>query len=195
MWQMAAMSNLILSPAGVRAVAMNAGDLSLITTREITQIMGERGGVQLRAVQQGIARMLDDGYISSHEAKELNNVAKLVFATTRPRTDVTSAAFDLRATYEQMVCSGQASAVALAIVSAASASLNPQSLPPPGRMAVAMISPEMTAVGAVIGGVIGGSVGGVIGASAGAGLGATIGAAIGAALFNCPVRSVVVEPG
>jgi hypothetical protein len=92
--------------------------------------------------------------------------------------------------YYDMVISGNSSATALAVASAATAALSaPQSnvVPqgPPGTMAAVSGTPGSTGVGAVVGGVIGGVIGGIVGGGLGAGIGAAIGAAAGAAIGYC----------
>jgi hypothetical protein len=179
----------LMSASGVRAFAMSAGDMSAFVMQEVRRVMEEQRFSQTRAIQIGIDRMLKDRHISAQEAKDLKLVARLVLRTTRENADLPGAAMQVREMYQSMVAMPDSSPAALAIVSAASASLREPGLSmetqPRAAAAAVVVTPGNTGVGAVVGGVIGGVIGGIAGGGLGAGLGAAIGAAAGGAIGFC----------
>lgn len=176
----------------VRAVALSTGDLGAAVLQEVARIMGEQRNSQVRALQVGIDRLQQDGHVTAREARDLKTIARLVLGSTRERANVPQAADQVRELYQRMLVTGRGSPVALAIASAAKATL---AMPMPalvpampggtGLIAAATVTPGATGVGAVVGGVIGGVIGGIVGGGLGAGLGAAIGAAAGGAIGFC----------
>ncbi|KIG13581.1 hypothetical protein DB30_07912 [Enhygromyxa salina] len=178
---------------GVRALAMSAGDMSVFVMQEVTQIMEDQRNNQARAIKVGINRLRADGHVSRPEAKDLEAIARCVLRSTRKNADIPKAAAELREFYKAMAMSSKTSPVALAIASAASASLTNlqmSKLPMPKGAAAGAVIPGNAGVGAVVGGVIGGVIGGIAGGGLGAGLGASIGAAAGAAIGYCNEQGV-----
>jgi hypothetical protein len=174
---------------GVRAFAMSAGDMSVFVMQEVRRVMEEQRFSQTRAIQVGIDRMQKDRHISAQEAKDLKLISRLVLRTTRENADLAEAAMQVRELYQTMAASPDSSPAALAIASAASASLREPEMSagaqPRAAAAAVVITPGNTGVGAVVGGVIGGVIGGIAGGGLGAGLGAAIGAAAGGAIGFC----------
>lgn len=184
----------MVSVAGIRAFAMSAGDMSVFVMQEVTQVMQAARYKQARAIGVGIDRLLDDGHVSRPEAKDLKTIAKHVLRATRKDADILGASVQVRALYQNMAMSGASSPVALAIASAANASLanlhaSTASMQQ-GVAAAVIATPGNAGVGAVVGGVIGGVIGGIAGGGMGAGLGAAIGAAAGAAIGFCNEKGV-----
>ncbi|WP_146157460.1 hypothetical protein [Enhygromyxa salina] len=179
---------------GVRSLAMSAGDMGVFVMQEVTRIMEDHKNNQARAIQVGIDRLQADGHISRPEAKDLKAIARTVLRSTRKNPDIAGAAMELRQMYKEMAMSSKASPVALAISSAASASLvnlhMQRASMPKGAAAKLDVIPGNAGVGAVVGGVLGGVIGGIAGGGFGAGLGAAIGAAAGGAIGYCNEKGV-----
>jgi hypothetical protein len=180
-------SNPLDSLVAIRTIAMSAGDLSLSVMQEVTRIMAQEGNSQVKSVQLGIDRLREDGHISAEETKQLKSISRLVLGATRATGDASQSAVQVREIYQAMVISGKGNPVALAIASAATASLShrQEHAAPAVTADAATITPGSTGAGAVIGGVIGGIIGGLVGGGLGAGLGAAIGAAAGGAIGFC----------
>jgi hypothetical protein len=176
--------------AHCRAIAMNSGDLSVFVVQELMRVMDEQNNDRAKVIQVGIERLVADGYVSSQEAKDLKTITKLVLDSVNDKVDVAEACLQAKTLYMDMVMSGQSSSVALAITSAASASLFVQAastlLPEDAIPADMEFMPEDAGVNAIVGGVLGAMVGGLIGGATGAGFGASLGATSGGAIsyFN-----------
>lgn len=183
--RLAPIGDLMDPTAGVRAFAMNAGDLSVFLMQEVKRVMEEQRYNQARAIAVGIDQLLAAGHISRQEAKDLNMVAKHVLRAARKNADAVGTWAPIKALYHKMAMSSASSPVALAITSAANASLREQAMMasmPKGALAKVVGTPGNTGVGAVIGGVLGGVLGSIICGGFGAGVGAGLGAATGAAI-------------
>lgn len=89
----------------VRNIAMSAADLSVSVMREVTRIMRQNDNSQVKSIEIGIGRLLQDGYISTQEAKDLKKISRLVLGATRKKADPSQNASQVSQLYQRMVIS------------------------------------------------------------------------------------------
>lgn len=165
--------------ASARAIAISAGDLSVVVRREVKKTLEKNRNNILRSLNTGLKELLRRDLISSQECDTLKDVCKHLIYSIRGKEDAEEAFLAIRAVYHDMLMNQQSTPTALAIASVATSAFNLE------RSSPLTITPETTGAGAAVGAVIGGAIGGAVGGFLGAGIGAAIGGAAGAAIGWC----------
>lgn len=176
-----------LPPTVLRAMAVGAGDWSLVVAREVEEILSRTAKDRPAAFGQGIDELRSRGVIESADVDDLKSIVRAFFGVTRDPDSARAAEETILRCYRRLSLSDQASPAAIAIASVAARNL---SRPPAGdigeRPGVAAITvtytPPTTGAGALAGAMVGAAVGAAVGGFAGAGIGAAIGSAAGAAV-------------
>lgn len=170
----------------LRAGATSTGDLTGAVRKEIRRLLAVNDGQQNQAMKAGLRRMVEDGSISSSEARVLSRIVDSVLVEAKKKNAAGKEYAKVRDAYHELLADSQASPVALAIASAANSSFAvEESDGDDANVARVVITPETTGAGAVVGGVIGGIMGFIAGGPAGAAIGAGIGAGAGAGIGAC----------
>lgn len=161
---------------------VGVGDLQHAAISESRRIMREAHGDRLVACQMLMSKLASLELITADEAGVLSKVTALGFEATAGRLDAESAYLQVRGIFDEMLASGRATPVALAIASAATGSYLGVEETNGSTSVVFKKSggnwqDTLTGVGAAIGGIIGGA--------SGAGLGAVIGGAAGKVVDEC----------
>jgi hypothetical protein len=182
--------------AALRLSGASAGDLHGALVQEGLNAFAQAKGNALGTVKIGLARLQSDGLLTAREVRGLAHICGLVFAVVHKERDMAEVCPKVRDYYYELVASGDASPVALAL---ASITMNvctdtlirgkPEGGTGQMKAAAAQgggLSPA--GGGADVGGGVAGAVGGaIIGGPVGAFFGAIIGgmsASIGAEVGN-----------
>lgn len=165
--------------ASARAIAISAGDLSVVVRREVKKTLEKNRNNILGSLNTGLDELLKRDLISAQECDNLTIVCKHLIYSIRGKEDGEEAFLAIRAIYHDMLMNQQSTPTALAIASVATSAFNLE------RSSPLTITPETTGAGAAVGAVIGGVIGGIVGGGLGAGIGAAIGGAAGAAIGWC----------
>jgi hypothetical protein len=176
-----------LDGCAARLAAIAAGDLRVAAQDVARSIRREAKGDRYEALRLGLARMSDNGWITSAEGEQLGVLLDAIREGTNQKYAPDAVVQRVRGTYQSLLEDPQSSPAALAIASAANSLVMPTK-PVEGTDGVVLYAiviedqgPAITA-GAVIGGLIGGALGGGLGAGIGAGLGGAIGGVVGECL-------------
>lgn len=165
--------------ASARAIAISAGDLSIVVRKEVKKTLESNRNDILRSLNSGLEELVKRDLISAQECDHLKDVCKHLLYSVRGKEDGEEAFLAIRTVYHGMLIDQQSTPAALAIASVANSAFNLEKSSP------LTITPESTGAGAVVGAVIGGVIGGIVGGGVGAGIGAAIGGAAGAAIGWC----------
>lgn len=165
--------------SSARAMAIGAGDLSIVVRQEVKKILAENRNDVLKSLNSGLQELLERNLISAQELEDLRDVCKHLLNSIRGKEDGEDAFFSIKKIYQRMVIDQRCSPAALAIASVANSAFNFE------KSNSVTITPETTAGGAAVGAIIGGVMGGLLGGGLGAGIGAAIGGAAGAAIGWC----------
>lgn len=160
-------------------MGLGTGDLLRAARHEIRLTLRKTGKDRKKAVQLGIARLLDGNLITAKDAKRLSRITKDLFShkktTTKP-----GVLNDIQSAYCDMASDRNSSPTALAIVGATLGAISVTG----GKTGVIRRASDAGEVsGAFIGGIVGGCIGGLwggVGGAVGAYIGSTIGAVVGA---------------
>jgi hypothetical protein len=169
----------LASYGSARALAVSAGDLSVVVRNEVKKVLKDNRNDVLKAVTNGLGELTERGFISANEAENLRSICGYLFGSIRGKADPEDSFLMIRRVYHQLLKDQRSSPTALAIASVAHSAFNLEKSSP------LTITPETTGGGAVVGAVIGGVIGGLAGGAVGAGIGAAIGGAAGAAIGWC----------
>jgi hypothetical protein len=165
--------------SAARAIAISAGDLSIVVRNEVKKILKTNRNDILRSLNSGLQELVKRKSISTQEQKHLNEICRHLLYSIRGKEDGEEAFLAIRKIYHELLMDEGSSPTALAIASVANSAFNLEKHSP------LTITPETTGAGAAIGAVIGGVIGGIVGGGFGAGFGAAIGGAAGAAIGWC----------
>lgn len=168
-----------LNDSSARAIAISAGDLSIVVRQEVKRILEENRNDVLKSLNAGLQELLKRDLISGQEFEQLQDALKHLLYSIRGKEDGEDAFFSIRKIYQEILIDQDSSPTALAIASVANSAFNIE------RSSPVTITPETTGGGAAVGAVIGGVIGGLVGGGVGAGIGAAIGGAAGAAIGWC----------
>lgn len=165
--------------ASARAIAISAGDLSVVVRREVRKTLQENRNSILGSLDAGLDDLLGRGLIADRECANLKGICKHLISAIRGKEDGEEAFLAIRVAYHDMLTNQHSSPTALAIASVVTSAFNLE------RSSPLTITPETTGAGAAVGAVIGGVIGGIVGGGLGAGIGAAIGGAAGGAIGLC----------
>ncbi|MCA1408954.1 hypothetical protein I6F26_32845 [Ensifer sp. IC3342] len=174
----------ISNSISVRAVAISAGDLSVVVRNEVKKTLTANRNDVVRSLESGLQELTKRNLISPGERDQLNAVSKHLLNAIRGKEDGEDAFLAIRGAYQELLKDQDSSPTALAIASVANSAFDVQKSSP------LTITPMTTGAGAVIGAILGGVVGGIVGGGLGAGIGAAIGGAAGAAIGFCNEHGV-----
>ena len=165
--------------ASARAIAISAGDLSIVVRKEVKKTLEANRNDILRSLNSGLEELVKRDLIHPQECDNLKDVCKHLLYSIRGKEDCEEAFLAIRAVYHGMLLDQQSSPAALAIASVVNSAFNLEKSSP------LTITAEATGAGAAVGAVIGGVIGGIVGGVVGAGFGAALGGAAGAAIGWC----------
>jgi ParB-like chromosome segregation protein Spo0J len=177
-----------LDGCAARLAAIAAGDLRVAAQDVARSIRREAKGDRYEALRLGLARMSDNGWITSAEGEQLGVLLDAIREGTNQKYAPDAVVQRVRGTYQSLLEDPQSSPAALAIASAANSLVMPTK-PVEGTDGVVLYAiaqfGDAGSQGAFLGGIIGGAIGGALGGGIGAGLGAGLGGAIGGAVGEC----------
>jgi hypothetical protein len=165
--------------ASARAIAISAGDLSIVVRNEVMKTLKANRNDIVRSLNSGLQELVKRNLIFKQEYEPLSAAIKHLLGAIRGKEDSEDAYLEIRNLYHRMLIDKDSSPTALAIASVAHSAFNVEKSSP------VTITPHTTGAGAVVGAVLGGIIGGIVGGGIGAGIGAGIGGAAGAAIGWC----------
>ncbi|MGC2448779.1 MAG: hypothetical protein WA477_14120 [Candidatus Sulfotelmatobacter sp.] len=181
---MASGTELGLTPAQQRTMAIAAGDLHIAVRQEVIRLLEEHKNNPLSVAKYGLERLRAEGQLTEQEFISMSQICDAVFAAQRGKIDSGTAYATVRRVYDQLLVDGGSSPMALAIASVASGALasNPGDPRPAAALAASRSNGDIGLVGGVI---VGGIIGGVIGGAGGAIIGGVIGGIVGGVAGAC----------
>ncbi len=165
--------------ASVRAIAISAGDMSVVVREEVKKILKQNKNNVLKSLYSGLEELVKRDLIFALECDKLKEVCKHLLYSLNGKEDSEEAFLAIRTIYHSMLIDQQSTPTALAVASVATSAFNLE------RESPLSITPGTTGAGAAAGAVIGAAIGGAVGGFLGAGIGAAIGGAAGAAIGLC----------
>jgi hypothetical protein len=180
----ASRTELGLSPAQQRTMAIAAGDLHIAVRQEVTRLLDEHKSNPLSVAKYGLDRLRAEGQLTEKEFTSMSQICDAVFAAQRGKIDPGTAYGTVRRLYDELLVNESSSPMALAIASVASGALASDlgGQRPGGAVAASKSNGDIGLVGGVI---VGGIIGGVIGGAGGAIIGGVIGGIVGGVAGAC----------
>jgi hypothetical protein len=168
-----------------RTIAIATGDLHLAINREIRRLLRENNDDALRVTKMGLDHLLSDGLITSSEVTSLSTICDTVVATQQGKLDTSTASYQVRWQYDQLLADECSSPVAISITSLVSSAYNLALSVRSSNEAGGAGTASRPNIGMVGGAIIGGVIGTAMGGHSGAIIGTVVGGIAGGVYGLC----------
>jgi hypothetical protein len=175
-----------LGVAHQRTIAIATGDLHLAINREIRRLLRENNGDALLVTKIGLDHLLSDGLITSSEVTSLSTICDTVVATHQGKLNSSTASYQVRWLYDQLLADDCSSPIAISITSLVSSAYNlALSISSSNEAGGAADNASRPNIGMVGGAIIGGVIGTAMGGHSGAIIGTVVGGIAGGVYGLC----------